>query len=175
METAWLPDAGWRVILQSDTEVTYLADTAPGSDPPYAVVSVAREGDGWRVAGWSQCRLQAGVAAGLGLASFRVDPGVELTAAHTEIPVLVTERACNSGQDAQGRIVEPEIVLGQDSVTVVFAVRPRGGNQDCPSNPETPHVLRLPEPLGERTLLDGSEIPPRDATGCAPMIGDCAP
>lgn len=174
VEYTWLPDAGWREVARSDTEVTYVADAIPESDPPYAVVTVARDGDRWRVSGWAQCRLQAVVAPGLGLASFRVDPGVELTAAHTEFPVLVTERACNSGQDAQGRIVEPEIVLSQDAVTVVFAVRPRPGGQDCPSNPETPHILRLPEPLGDRTLFDGSEIPPRDATQCAEG-GNCAP
>jgi hypothetical protein len=171
---AWLPDTGWREVVRTDTEVTYVADAAPGSDPPYAEVSVMRDGDVWRVAGWGQCRLQASVGPGLGLASFRVTQDVELGPEVTEIPVLVTERACNSGQDARGRIVQPRIVLGDQAVTVVFAVRPRGGDQDCPSNPETPHLLVLPEPLGDRTLLDGSEIPPRDATQCAD-VAFCAP
>ncbi len=170
----WLPDAGWREVARTETEVTYVADAAPGSDPPYAVVTVVRDGGRWSVAGWAQCRLQPDVEPGLGLASFRVDPGLELTAALSEIPVLVTERACNSGQNARGRIVEPEIVLSESAVSVVFAVRPRPGGQDCPSNPETPHLLSLPEPLGERTLLDESEIPPRDATQCADA-GACPP
>ncbi len=103
----------------------------------------------------------------LGLASFRVAPDVALTADITEIEVLVTERACNSGEDASGRIEEPVVTVGAESVTVVFAVRPRGGGQDCPSNPETPYVLVLDEPLGDLVLLDGSEVPPRDATECA--------
>lgn len=170
---AWLPDTGWREVARTDTEVTYVADAAPGSDPPYAEVSVMREGDNWRVAGWGQCRLQASVGPGLGLASFRVAPDVELAPDVTEIPVLVTERACNSGHDARGRIVEPRIVLTDEAVTVVFAVRPREGDQDCPSNPGTPHLLVLPEPIGDRTLLDGSEIPPRDATACAADAGLC--
>jgi hypothetical protein len=174
LDFAWLPDTGWREVARTDTEVTYVADAAPGSDPPYAEVSVMRHGEAWRVTGWGQCRLQPSVGPQLGLASFRVAPAVELAPDATEIPVLVTERACNSGQDARGRIVEPRIVLSDEAVTVVFAVRPREGDQDCPSNPETPHLLVLPEPIGNRTLFDGSEIPPRDATTCADA-GICPP
>jgi|GEM_PF-1168681 len=116
----------------------------------------------------------ASVGPDLGLASFRVAPNVALTADMTEIEVLVTERACNSGEDAKGRIEEPVVTVGAESVTVVFAVRPRGGAQDCPSNPETPYVMVLDEPLGDRVLLDGSEVPPRDATECAD-IAVCPP
>jgi len=166
-EAGRLPDSGWREVARTDTEVVYVADAAPHTDAPYATVTVVREDDAWLVAGWSDCRLQAGVGPDSGLASFRVAPDEELASELTEIPVLVTERACNSGQDARGRIAEPLIVLGGDAVTVVFAVRPRAGGHDCPSNPETPHLLVLPEPLGDRSLLDGSEFPARDATLCA--------
>ena len=126
------------------------------------------------VGGWGQCRLQADVGPQLGWASFRVDPATELGPLLTEIPVLVTERACNSGEDARGRIADPTILLTDAAVTVAFAVRPRDGGHDCPSNPETPHLLRLPEPLGDRSLFDGSEVPPRDATLCAEH-GICPP
>lgn len=162
----WLPDAGWREVVRTETEVVYIGVAAPGTDPPYAEVSVSRDGDGWRVTGWGQCRLRADAGAGLGPASFRVAPGNDLTPEMTEIPVLITELACNTGQDARGRIGEPRIMLSVDAITVVFSVRPRAGGQDCQSNPETPHLLVLPEPLGDRALLDGSEIPAGDATVC---------
>jgi hypothetical protein len=51
-----------------------------------------------------------------------------------------------------------------DSVTVVMTTRPRTGVGTCQENEPTPFVLELPEPLGGRTLLDGSSIPARDAT-----------
>ena len=173
-DSAWLPDTGWREVIRTDTEVAYVADAEPGTDPPYAEVTVTHDGDGWQIGGWGQCRLQADVGPQLGLASFRVDPATELGPLLTEIPVLVTERACNSGEDARGRIADPTILLTDAAVTVVFAVRPRDGGHDCPSNPETPHLLRLPEPLGDRSLFDGSEVPPRDATLCAEH-GICPP
>ena len=51
-------------------------------------------------------------------------------------------------------------------MVVVIGTVPRGGAQECPDNPETPFLLALPEPLGDRVLLDGYSIPPRDATEC---------
>ncbi len=173
-ETEWLPETGWREVVRTDTEVAYVADAEPGTDPPYAEVTVTHDGDGWQIGGWGQCRLQADVGPQLGLASFRVDPATELGPLLTEIPVLVTERACNSGENARGRIADPTILLTDAAVTVVFAVRPRDGGHDCPGNPETPHLLRLPEPLGDRSLFDGSEVPPRDATLCVEH-GICSP
>ncbi len=166
METESLPREGWKLVAADGGSAQFLALTDEGDAPSYAYVLVEADLAGWRVSGWGGCRLEPAVASGLGLAEFRVAPGQALAAETTEIGVLVTERACNSGEDARGRIVEPEIVESADSVTVVFAVRPRGGAQECPSNPETPFLLVLPTPLGDRALLDGSSIPARDATTC---------
>jgi hypothetical protein len=62
--------------------------------------------------------------------------------------------------------VVDRILPSDASLIVVMATVPRGGAQDCPDNPETSFLLELPEPLGDRLLVDGSEIPPRDATVC---------
>lgn len=167
LDFEWLPDSGWHVAYLDDEEAMFVARADDGPEsPPLAEVGASRVDGQWRVTGWGQCAPQADVGPGLGLASFRVAPGFELTPESTRIDVLVTEYACNSGEDARGRIVDPAIVDGGASVVVVFAVRPRGGEQACPSNPETPHLLVLPEQLGDRVLLDGSEVPPRDATTC---------
>lgn len=122
----------------------------------------------------AECRLQAAVGPDLGLASFRVAPDAELAPELTEIPVLVTQQGCNSGEDARGRIAEPWIVLDDHTVTVVFGVQTREGMHTCQGNPETPHLLVLPEPIGQRALFDGSEVPPRDARLCADRAF-CAP
>jgi hypothetical protein len=42
---------------------------------------------------------------------------------------------------------------------VTYGVRPKPGNQECPSNPPTPAMLLLEGPLGDRTLLDGGTFP----------------
>lgn len=170
----FLPDHGWREAVRTDNHIVFIADAPPGNEPPLVEVSLEREGDEWHVVGFGQCWPQADVGPGLGLASYRVAPGVVLGPEMTEIDVLVMEQACNSGQDARGRIVEPALIDAADNITVVFAVRPRGGVHDCQSNPETPFLLTLDEPLGDRRLLDGSEVPARDATICADP-GLCPP
>jgi hypothetical protein len=171
MDIDFLPDTGWIEVSRTDGAVLYLAPD-PAAEGSWAYASVGQDGGAWEVDGWGGCPLQPDVGAGLGIASFRVAPDAELDPAATEIAVLVTEWACNSGEDAQGRIVVSAIDEDDDSVTMTFAVRPRGGGQECPGNPETPFVLELSEPLGDRSVLDGSSVPPRDATVC-PDIASC--
>jgi hypothetical protein len=60
-----------------------------------------------------------------------------------EIDVLVNERACASGQDAEGRIASPQVEYGDDVVVVTIRVIPKPGPQTCPSNPDTPFTLTL--------------------------------
>ncbi len=169
METEWLPDAGWIEASRSANEVMYLAH---GEDGSLYRVTVGLAGGEWRVDGWGGCNPQPDLPPGVNLATFRVAPGAALDAHVTEIEVLVTETACNSGQDARGRILPPQVISDVATVTVVMIVRARVGAMDCQSNPETPFLLELPEPLGDRALLDGSSVPPRDATTC-PDVAMC--
>lgn len=172
-DVEWLPDAGWREAVRTDGSVLFIADAPPGDGPPLVEVSASRQADGWTVTGWGQCWPRADVGPELGPAEFRVAPGEELAADMTEIDVLVTERACTGAQDARGRIVRPAVIASADAVIVVFAVQPLEGEAfTCPSNPETPFLLELPEALGDRLLMDGSSVPPRDATTC-PDIAVC--
>jgi hypothetical protein len=160
METDFLPDAGWIDALRTDSRVLFIAPEGDG----LARVDMQLEGEQWRATGWGGCHLRPEIPLGTNIATFRVAPGETLTAESTGLDVLVTEVECNSGEDARGRIREPVILRSAESVTVIFTVVARPGGHDCPGNPETPFRLVLPEPLGDRVLLDGSSIPPRDAT-----------
>lgn len=171
VEVDGLPDAGWIEAVRSGSQVLYLAPE-PTSEGSWHFVTVDLEAGAWDVGGWGGCALQPDVGPSLGIATFRIAPGARIGPDQTQIDVLVTERACNSGEDARGRIVTPAITLDPERVVVTFAVRPRPGGQSCPSNPETPFVLELPEPLGGRPLLDGSSVPPRDAAIC-PDVAIC--
>jgi hypothetical protein len=94
-----------------------------------------------------------------------LDPGAAApTPASTRIAALLLERACASGRSPAGRIEPPEIEPTDTTIVVTFRVRHREGGQDCIGNLPFPITIRLPEPLGKRILLDGSENPPRDAT-----------
>jgi hypothetical protein len=105
------------------------------------------------------------IEARVGPASWWIDSrAAALTAASTDIHAIVLELSCASGDSPEGRVEQPAIELTDTTVTVTYAIRRKVGGQDCPSNPPFAVGLKLPEPLGKRTLLDGSETPPRDAS-----------
>ena len=104
------------------------------------------------------------VEARVGPARWWIDPrAAALTPASTEVHAIVLEQSCASGDTPEGRVEQPAIELTDTTITVTYAIRRKIGGQDCPSNPPFAVGLKLPEPLGKRTLLDGSEMPPRDA------------
>lgn len=97
------------------------------------------------------------------VASWRPDGAVDRQS--RELPVLVNENECASGASATGRIQEPDIEYRRDAVIITIRVSVRSGSVDCPSNPDTPYVVQLDEPLGRRELLDGGKRPPAPPDG----------
>ena len=99
-----------------------------------------------------------------GPASWWLDPAFAAPDADAvEIRVLVEERECASGRSAEGRIARPVIETRPDEVHITISVfRAPGDAQTCQSNPATPFVVVLPEPLGDRELVgDVPGGPPR--------------
>jgi hypothetical protein len=82
----------------------------------------------------------------------------------TRIKALVLEQVCVGGKSPEGRVEPPTIVVDDSAITVTYEIRRLAGEGDCVSNAPFAVDLVLPEPLGDRPLLDGSETPPRDAT-----------
>ena len=110
------------------------------------------------VAGAVACAAWFGLGPGrTTVATWRVSGTTDPTS--TQLPLLVNETACASGRSAEGRI-KADVDYRSDAVVITIRVRPRGGDQDCPSNPDTPYLLRLDEPVGDRVLLDGGQRPP---------------
>ncbi|WP_456785723.1 hypothetical protein [Cellulomonas sp. P5_C5] len=141
----------------------------------------APDGPAWRLSAFGSCALTISYP-GSGSAMLTLDPAAPPSPGSTEVALLVTEAACNSGQDADGRIEVVELRETASAVEVALAVTPRGGAHDCPSNPPTPFTIELDEPLGDRLLLDASTVPPcaalprHDADGLTPsMPCGCAP
>lgn len=61
--------------------------------------------------------------------------------------------ACANGQPATGRVRVPVLEMTERTVRLVIAIAPLG-TATCPGNPNTSYMLELPEPLGDRTLVD---------------------
>lgn len=85
-------------------------------------------------------------------AEWEVDSGADLDPSTSTVPIVVRERECASGRSAEGRI---EVTVDYRAGDVEFdvGVRPRGGDQECPSNPTTRYTVELDEPLDGRSVV----------------------
>lgn len=140
------------VILMSAVihqEVLQVDETA--GQPTHELLTIRRGDGAWALESWTGCRLEE-IIEGLDSADIALDPAFPLTAESTQLHLLVTERACNSGRDAEGRI--QLVVLNEfaDNIEVQVGIVPPEGAQECPGNPPTPFVVELSAPLGDRPV-----------------------
>lgn len=153
-----LPDAGYRLAYRDERHATYLA-----GDPANELIhaSFAVDQGAWRLQGWGGCRPEI-VVDGLSLATWVLDPALpDPGPATTQVTALVTERACTGATPMAGRLQPPRISSSDAAIVVVFAAVPLEGDMfTCPGNPSTRVTFELPEPLGDRLLLDGAFFPP---------------
>lgn len=156
-----------KLTFDDDTTVTaakgegWWAAWWPGAPRPAAIAGV----DQGSVAIGS-ARPPAGlVESRLGKATWWLDPPGKAPAADAmTLSVAVREEACASGKAALDRLDPPQIDFGETAITVRLDIRLLPGPQDCVGNPPFRYTLELPEAVGGRKLLDGSTVPPRDAT-----------
>jgi hypothetical protein len=167
------PAAGWYVVDETAKGITVLREVEASAEPyvggdltdhevfGVALVDAPNAPLGWYVSTHDFCALR------LDLDPLTV-PAVALESepdpASTELHLLVNERECNSGEDAEGRIEVVRLEESDDRVSIILGVRPRDVPANCPSNPSTPFTITLSAPLGSRELVDAGLADPRRIT-----------
>lgn len=170
-------DAGWLVIEQTEDRVALLRqldapeDLGAGDVRTHERVVAERifgasnvEEGAWMLVSAGTCTLQR-VLAGLAGADLVLAREPEPDA--TSVDLLVTERACASGETSEGRVEVVRRDLTDEALSLVIGVRPRGGDQECPGNPASRLTVELDEPLAGRPVLDAGVLPPRAITTAA--------
>ncbi len=165
-----MPEA-WIVVSFTDRELVLFTDRLTmqpggwlleGAPPDHQVTQLYREGAAWAVMQESLCALQHDLGE-LDLADVELDPAHPPRAGDEEIHFLVTERACNSGQPATGRVELESGFYDGAVMEVTIGVRPTGETADCPGNPPTPFVFELKSPWVEGTVVrDATYVDPRE-------------
>ncbi len=79
-----------------------------------------------------------------------------MTSASTSIAILVSRLGCASGKT--GTVLVPVYALTATAVILRtdVAVISSGEAQTCPGNDQVPITVVLPEPIGNRSLVDGA-------------------
>jgi hypothetical protein len=152
-----------RLLSETDGEASFaFGETAdPTKDFPYANFrrkNFRRNGHRWMLRNYaSNCHL-IGWARGRKASPWSLAQPVGPSSTH--VSVLVQELGCASGRAATGLVEDPTILWTDAEAIVTLTIRPRSGNQTCQGNPPTRFEFDLPGPLGARTLMDGSHVPP---------------
>ena len=145
---------GWRVLARTDDEVLF----ARGRPPELLTVAVshdARRGR-WSCIGVSAARPLRAARERIRASGWRLDPTRQVTPEETVLRVLVAEQTFAGGQRADKRLLMPDLHVGADELVLTMFVTPVPGFQTRSSNPETPARIALPEPVGQRRLIDGA-------------------
>ena len=161
---------GWRELGRTDDEVAFATGEPPVLD---GFVVLRREGGNWAYRQWGSGCIVQPYRPGRNLARWGLNPTASpLTPAARSITVVVNDRACASGVGPDERLDDPTVEVTPEALIVTFTSRPPSGDQNCPGNPAVKRTVELPEPLGNRELLDGGLYPPQPP--CRVEGDDCA-
>ena len=160
-----LLEIGWRVLVRTESDAL-----VTGGDPPSLFVRMVLEDGRWRSeqgAAGEPCVPRRAVPDGLEAVRWSLDPAHPQPGPDdTQLHVLVSGSACSGGEPLGERLVGPQVELTDDEVVVAFAATPLpAGAYTCPSNPADVVVVTLDEPIGDRTIVDGFDLPPRPPVG----------
>ncbi len=150
---------GWQLIFLDGSGALFLLRARPDEGFAYYSAELALEDSTWAYVRSEQCDIQP-MFEDVGRAHWELAPGETVRTSSQTFSVLVTELECASGTSPEGRIVPAAMLRYEDSVVVVFGVDPLPGPQTCEPGPPAEVTLDLGEPLGERQLMDGAELPP---------------
>lgn len=159
-EGAFWPQEGWQILHLTEEEGLLVAK----QQGDLSFMSISNDGSGWQWAGSSavgtDCPIEFAYPDSVSPVGWTLDPsGTSMTAESTEIEVILNEVPCTDGREIGDRLLPPEIVMTETQIFMAFAAEPPPGDFfTCPSNPDTPYVVELPAPLGDRTLMFGVEL-----------------
>ena len=154
-----VPDRFWRLVALSDTR----AEFASGRLELDLYWLVFEKADGrwaWKTSG--TCRPHS-LRDGERAARWTLDDASDLRPSSRRIAVDISEPGCTGGANPNPRVEEPGLDYRGGRLVVTLWVTPLPpGPRTCEARIHPPYMLRLPRPLGDRGILNGSAFPPRE-------------
>jgi hypothetical protein len=97
-------------------------------------------------------------------ARWTVDPAQPPGPEDTSFSALVQEVGCSGGREIEGKLLPPVVEYGDDAIVIRLFLEPLArGFHTCPLRHPTKFTVPLAEPIGERELIDGNDLPGLEA------------
>ena len=161
------PDPTFREVARDANAVLFLYEQPPDTieDFRYLYKLIERDGIEWHLTNSGDCTPRAVPPPGYGPATWTLDPASRAPDRDTRtLHILVQELACSSGRSASGRISPAFVTWDEREIVIEIFVESAPGGGDCQGVPPTLATLRLPIPVGGRTLVDPATLE-RGGTG----------
>ena len=152
-----LPTTGWYLLARGQDRLLF----ASGRGTTVASLTLRRQHGHWHFEMSGGCEpraLQAGIVAAPVLLANQPD-GSQL------VKLLVDAPGCDYADGIpKSALVGPTVWFGAKTASVAVFVRAPKGIQVCADTGPTPLDVTLPEPLGQREVLDGGAVVPKRLT-----------
>lgn len=158
----WVPKHGWRRLVEANGYAEFAVGRLRQG---VETMSFRRVKGRWKWQVYSGGCLPATVRRGITAITWDLTSDQPpLTPETRSILVDLGAGECSSGKPQAPRLQKPEIREQNGALLLSLWVRPLPpGFYTCEGILEPPVRIELPEPLGERELLDGGTYPPRPA------------
>lgn len=160
----------WRVLNETSEELQLITDNAlPAGEPggTYTLATFTRTADRWAPGNLNSCTAQWGREGLLNVDSFEMDLSITtpLDATSLQLVVLDDAQPCGTGDpDSITTIVDET----SETVSIVVLTEPAPSTSSTCATELVPLTVALTNPLGDRTVLDGSTRPGRPLTVLRP-------
>jgi hypothetical protein len=150
----------WRLLAEEGGEAVFGAGRLPDE---VEVISVERRKGAWKGWGYSSRCEPASIRREREAITWELAPDQPQLSAKTQsILVQLGPGECNGGKPQAKRLQKPEFREQNGALLMSLWLRPLPpGGYTCQGVIEPPVRIRLPEPLGNRPLMDGGTYPPR--------------
>jgi hypothetical protein len=153
-EDGGLPTKGWYLLARGRDRLLF----SSGRGTWVASLTLRRQHGRWHFEMSGRCQpraVQAGIVATSILLANKPD-GSQL------IKLLVDAPGCDYADGIpKSELVGPFVWFGAKTASIVVFVKFPNGPQVCGETGPTPLEVTLPEPLGQRELLDGGAVSPK--------------
>jgi hypothetical protein len=155
----WHPPGYWRLAAANE-EIAELVSGRLSTGLDW--MRLENQDSVWKWTGSGGCKPRS-LRNGIVSSEWRLlDESAGLKPKTRALTIGVQELACTGGADPSARIQVPDLLFSKHRLIIATWITPLPpGIHTCPGNPVAPYKLKLPRPLSNRVLVDGSTYPPK--------------